>query len=160
MGNKENFQPRYTLEDIREKFRNLNLRYTMKSFRYCVENKLTLDDLRMFTPKNHLDLVMLATPDIKAEQAESIIMQWVDWGFTMPMLHALCLELAKESGFFTTEDDLAVMGEIAKQDRGFMNLILPTVLNTSEGMMSLLMSMVQQGLLAHQVENKSQEQKS
>lgn len=153
---KEKFQPRYTLEDVREKFRSLNLRYTMKAFRYCVENKITLDDLRTFTPKNHLDLVMLATPDIKPKQAEDVIMQWVDWGFTMPMLHALCLELAKESGFFTTEDDLAVMGEIAKQDSGFMNLVLPMVLGTSEGMMSLLMSMVQQGLLAHQVENKSQ----
>src|SRR5690606_30552063 len=152
---------KYTLEELREKFRSLNLRYTMKSFRYCVENKMTLDDLRIFTPKNHLDLVMLATPDIKPEQAESVIMQWVEWGYTMPMLHALCLEVAEKSGVFTTEDDRAVMREMAKQNNPFRNLVLPMVLNTSEEMMSLLMSMVYQVFQAQQqAENGSQDQKS
>jgi len=153
-----------TLDRAREVFRTLNLRYTMKTFRFCAENGIVLDDLRDFTPKNHLDLVMLGTPNIDPEEAEAAIEKFLaETDLGMPALHALCLEAAKAAGFFMKESDLNMVGELMKDKEDTLSLILPIMSREIQAVLPMLqvfLPMILQGYQVPQEQAQTQGENS
>lgn len=114
-------------ESIKSDFSSFRLRYTMATFRHCVDNNISLDDLREYTPKNLLDVVILGTENISVDEADKVIETWMSKKHTLPMLHILCLEAIKASGFFFSETDLETMGQMVETDNNLLGLILPAI---------------------------------
>jgi hypothetical protein len=116
-------------------FRTLGLRYTTKVFRFCAENGLILDELREFTPKTHLDLVMLGTPNLDPDEAETAIDTFTSkTGLGMPSLHALCLEAANAAGFFMTVKDATLLGKMMEKKEDLLMLFLPMAAREMKGL--------------------------
>jgi hypothetical protein len=116
------------------RFRALNLKFTMEAFEYCSRNDIDLATLVEFTPKNHRDLVMLSVPDLDFDRATEIMREWTQYdatesereksGYTLQMLHLLCLDSAKSGGFFINKKDMEAMGQMVQQDPTNITLML------------------------------------
>lgn len=116
-----------SLEEVQNFFNSLGIRYTMKTMRYCAEKNIDLSMITAYSPKNLLDLIMMGTPSISVEEADLIITKWYEKGLSFPLLHTLAVKEARESGFFITEADTAIMGQMDTQNLDVLKTILPTV---------------------------------
>lgn len=116
-----------SLNEVQNFFNSLGIRYTMKTMRYCAEKNIDLSMITAYSPKNLLDLIMLGTSNISVEEADSIITKWYEKGLSFPLLHTLAVKAARESGFFITEADTAIMSQMDTQNLDVLKTILPTV---------------------------------
>ena len=114
-----------TLKDAQAKFNELNIRFTMKTMRYCAEKDVDLASLTVYTTKNLLDLVMMGTEDINVKKADEVIEEWLRAGYSFPLLHTLSVIEARNSGFFLPERDTAIMGEMDLENVDTLKAVLP-----------------------------------
>lgn len=115
------------LTEVQSIFNSLGIRYTMKTMRYCAEHNIDLNGITAYSPKNLLDLIMLGTPNISPEEADTIIDKWYEKGLSFPMLHTLAVKEARDSGFFITEADTKIMSEMDTENIDVLKTILPTI---------------------------------
>lgn len=129
------------LAEAQSVFNSLGIRYTMKTFRYCAENEIDISNLKTYTMKNLLDLVMYGTPDISPDQAYEIIEKGTEQGLSYPMLHTLAVKKAYDDGFFMNEADMKLMSEMDTQNLDVLKVILPTITQELNSMSNFTESM-------------------
>lgn len=124
--------PKCTPDQAQAIFDTLGLRYTMKTFRYCADKAILLTDLMEFTPKNHLLLIQLGTPNLTPQEADTAIDTWMaQSGLDLPTLHVYALEATRRAGFFLSEDGMATLTSKINQKPGSLGIALPIL---AEGM--------------------------
>ena len=129
------------LAEAQSVFNSLGIRYTMKTFRYCAENEIDISNLKTYTMKNLLDMVMYGTPDISPDQAYEIIEKGTEQGLSYPMLHTLAVKKAYDDGFFMSEADTKLMSEMDIQSPDVLKIILPTITQELSSMSNFTESM-------------------
>ena len=129
------------LAEAQSVFNSLGIRYTMKTFRYCAENEIDISNLKTYTMKNLLDMVMYGTPDISPDQAYEIIEKGTEQGLSYPMLHTLAVKKAYDDGFFMSEADTKLMSEMDTQNLDVLKIILPTITQELNSMNNFTESM-------------------
>ena len=85
---------------------------------------------------------MLGTEKIDADVAFDVINKWMSKGYSFKMLHLLCKEAAKSSGFFIDEEEIAIMGQMADQNENALKLVLPLIQEEMGGMIDQIQGMM------------------
>jgi len=104
------------LQKRRDLFRSFNLKYRIKALRYCADNNIDFSQLVATTPRNILLLLTIGNEEHSDTVANDILEQWLDAGYSFQVLHFLCIEQARKSGFFMNDQDKSALALAGREN--------------------------------------------
>lgn len=95
-------------------FENLQLKYTVDSLDFFINNNVSVSELRVYSDKNMLLLLAGGLKEKTFENAKKVLTQLLEVGLDLETIHALCKEKCYEQGFSLGEVGMQILTKMSE----------------------------------------------